>query len=72
MPGNCCQPAAAHTRSPAASPLDRVLRTLARQATDPSVRRWAAALARGEAASGAAAARGQAVPAVPGINGVGK
>jgi hypothetical protein len=64
-------PAAARKGSPATAPLDHLLRRLS-QAADPAVRRWAQALARGEAASGAAAARGQAVPAVPGINGAGK
>jgi hypothetical protein len=58
------QRSSSRTPSPSLGPLDRLLRQLARQATDPSVRRWAAALARGEAASGAATARGQAAPIV--------
>jgi hypothetical protein len=47
-------------------PLDRLLRQLALQATDPAVRRWARGLVNGEAA------RGPAAPAVPEINGAEK
>jgi hypothetical protein len=49
--------------TPGPTPLDRLLRALARQATDPGVRRWAQALARGEPATATAEARGQAARA---------